>query len=120
MELVSIELPAPLDGDLAAEVAKQSVFAARGTRSFQWDSDRRTARVEVEAGADAAVVKDKLQRMVTSMVSRHRALPKRVLGTNSRKDKGPLVHDIEQELARKGFLRELGPGQVALSGPPLA
>jgi seryl-tRNA synthetase len=110
----------PLDEDLAAEVAKQAVYAAPGVKIFRWDAARRTARVEIEASADAVSVEDKLRRFVSTMVARYRPLPKHVLRTNARKDSRPLVADIEEQLAQRGFLRRLGPGQVGLSGPPLA
>lgn len=115
-----VSVRAPLEEDLAAEVAKQAVHAAPGVKSFRWDAPRRTAHVELDANADTAAVEDKLRRFVASMVARHRPLPRQVLRTNLREGRGPLVADVEDQLAQRGFLRRLGPGQVGLSGPPLA
>lgn len=120
MSIDRIELPASIPEDLAADVAKQAVHAARGVRSLRWDAERRVARVETDGDAEGGEALDKVRRLVTGMVSRYRPLPKKVLCTNARKDRGVLVGDIERRLAARGFVRELGPGQVALSGPPLA
>jgi len=122
MAMLQIEIThrAPIDDDLAADVAKQAVYAAPGVKSFRWDGPRQNASVELEAGADAAVVEDKLRRFVSTMVAKYRRLPKHLLRTNTRKVSRPLIGDIEDQLARRGFLRRLGPGQVGLSGPPLA
>lgn len=120
MNVVHIELPAALDPDLAAEIAKQAVHASRTVRAFRWGHELRTARIEVEVSDGAAEAEDKVRRMIASMVARHRAQPRKVLCSNTRKDTRPLFADIERELAERGFLRELGPGQIALSGPPLA
>ena len=109
-----------IDDDLAADVAKQAVYAAPGVKSFVWDGPRQNARVELESGADPAGATDKLRRFVSTMLAKHRQLPKQVLRTSPRKVSRPLIGDIEDQLARRGFLRRLGPGQVGLSGPPLA
>lgn len=120
MSIVRIELPASIPEDLAIDVARQAVHAARGVRSLRWDTERRIARVETDPGTSADDVLDKVRRLVTGMASRYRPLPKKVLCTNARRDRGPLVADVERRLSARGFVRELGPGQVALSGPALA
>ena len=115
-----LELARAVDVDLAREVAKQAVFASVAVRAFEWDDTLRRARVDVETGADEADVDAKVRRLVTGMLARHRPVPKRVLHTSARRDRGPMVPDVERQLGERGFLRELGPGQMALSGPPLA
>ncbi len=120
MSVVFIEVPTPLDSDLAAEVAKQSVHAARGIRAFRWDAERRIARVEIEPEAAAPEVEDKVHRLLAAMAMRYRALPKKTLCANVRRDPAPLFAGVEAAMIERGFLREAGPGQVVLSGPPLA
>lgn len=120
MKRIEIELPQPLGEDLAAEVQKQAVYATREARSFQWDGARRVLRAEVADGADDAIARDKVARLVRQMVATHRALPRRVIAASSRRDRGPMVPNVEELLAAKGFLRFAGPGQAVLSGPPLA
>jgi seryl-tRNA synthetase len=120
MNVVHIELPAALSGELSAEIAKQAVFASRAVRALRWDTERRTARVEIEPNEEASEVEEKVRRLVSSMTERHRPLPRKVLTSNARRDRGPVIADVERELAERGFLRELGPGQIALSGPALA
>lgn len=120
MIVLRVELPAPVPEGLAEDIAKHAAHAARGVRSLRWDASLRIARVEADPDVDVAATSDKVRRLATSMAARYRPLPKKVLVTNARKDRGPLVVDVERRLAARGFVRELGPGQIALSGPPLA
>ncbi len=115
-----VDFPSAIEEDLAGEVAKQAVFAARSVQAFAWDDARRSARVEVEPGADPAEVEAKVRRLVTGMVQRHRPIPRKVVRSSARRDPEPMLAGVERALAERGFLRELGPGQIALSGPPLA
>lgn len=115
-----VELPSALEEDLAGEVAKQAMFASPGVRVFDWDDTGRCARVTVDPGADPAEVESKVRRLVAGMVRRHRPIPRKVIRTNARRDPEPMVPHVERALEERGFLRELGPGQIALAGPPLA
>lgn len=120
MNVVFIEAAAPLDPDLAAEVAKQSAHASREIQAFQWDPERRIARVEIAPGAARAEVEDKVGRLLSAMSKRHRALPKKTLGGNLRSDAGPMLTGVESAMIERGWLREPGPGQVVLAGPALS
>lgn len=120
MSGVRIELPGPISEELSADIEKQAVHAARGVVALRWDAERRVARIETDAALFDEAALDKLRRLVGGMVARHRPLPRKVLFTNARRDRGPLVEDAERRLMERGFVRALGPGQVALSGPALA
>lgn len=120
MSAVFVEAPAPLDPDLAAEVAKQSAHASRSICGLRWDADRRIARVEIASEDAADEVADKVRRLVASMALRHRAQPKKTLGANVRSHAAPMIAAVEAAMIERGWLREPGPGQVVLSGPPLA
>ncbi|MEZ4293694.1 MAG: hypothetical protein R3B70_01870 [Polyangiaceae bacterium] len=120
MNVVHIELPASISEDLAVEIAKQAAHASRAVRALRWDPARRVAAVTIDDAARSSLAEDKVRRLITALVARHRPLPKRVLTTSVRRDRGPLVRDVEHRLAQIGAVRPTGPGTVALSGPALA
>lgn len=116
MKLV-IQLPRAADADLAADLAKQAVYATPGVRAARVTPDG--TALEVELAADDLAAGEKLRRFAERMTARHRPLARKELFRRPRRDDGPIA-DPHDELRRRGWIRELGRGQVALAGGALA
>jgi seryl-tRNA synthetase len=113
-----IELKKAVEADLAADIEKQGAYVSPFVRRVKVEDGTRV-RYEVAPGGDLADVKAKMDRYVDLMVTKFRKLPKKVLATRERKDKGELARGVYDELKRRSWVAELGRGQVALSGPAL-
>jgi seryl-tRNA synthetase len=114
---LSVELKKAVDADLAADLEKQGAYVS--PEILQVRVEGGSVRCEVRAGADAKDVLPKLTRYVDLMVSKYRKLPRKVLHQSTRKDSAPFATGVYRELLSRGWVRELGRGQVALSGPAL-
>ncbi len=113
------ELPKAVSAELASDIEKAAAFVAPDLTSVRVSSDGRTVSWEA-AGADAGRMAALVQRFVGDMVVRHRPLPRKVIG---RRDPGPgrILHTgVEAGLRSRGWVRDLGTGQVSLGGPALA
>jgi seryl-tRNA synthetase len=106
-----------LDGDLAAEIEKQGAYVAPEILRVKVEGE--AVRCEVRPGADLTAIQTKLDRFVDLMVSKYRKLPHRLVHERRRRDGGPLYKGTYAELLSRGWVRELGRGQVALAGPAL-
>jgi seryl-tRNA synthetase len=115
----TLRLPTPLPVSLAADVEKQGVYASPLVQSLRVSADRSSVEVEFAGGTEDDV-RPKIERYMAAMTSRFREQPTRVVSQNSRSDRAPLGHDVYGELKRRGFVLELGRGQVGLCGPALA
>ena len=114
----SFDLKKPIESDLAADIEKQGAFVSPHILRVKVEEGK-TVRYEVASGADAADVKAKMDRYVDLMVTKFRKLPRKVIATRERKDKGPLETNVYEELKKRGWVIELGRGQVALAGPAM-
>ncbi|HZS40683.1 MAG TPA: hypothetical protein VFF06_27810 [Polyangia bacterium] len=115
---LTIPLGRAIDGELAADVEKQAVYAAPEIRKLRVEG----AQVSVEAddGTDEAALRGKLERYLQTMVAKYRKLERKALKRNARRDGGALERGVYDELKRRGWVLELGRGQVGLAGPALA
>jgi seryl-tRNA synthetase len=113
----SISLKKQVDGDLAADIEKQGAYVSPYVTKVKVEDG--LVRFEVNAGGDLVDIKAKMERYVDMMVSKFRKLPRKVLHTRARQDAGPLGTGVYDELKRRDWVRELGRGQVALTGPAL-
>ena len=115
---LTLPLGKAIDADLAADVEKQAVYAAPELARLRVSGDRTTVEVEL-AGGDEAAVRDKLERYLATMVSKFRKLERKELRKHERRDRGAYERDVYAELKRRGWVLELGRGQVGLAGPAL-
>jgi seryl-tRNA synthetase len=117
---LTIPFPKALDEDRAAEIVKQGVYASPHVRSLRVSSDGAALEVDGEDNADPAELEQKLARFVAQMVDRYRPLPKKERKRLERRDRGDYARGVYEQLQRRGFVLELGRGQVGLVGPALA
>jgi seryl-tRNA synthetase len=114
-----IQLPKPVDEDLAADLEKQSVYVSPSVRGVRVSAQRDAIEVDFADDKDPEA-KAKVERYVDAMVSRFRKLPKKVFAEHQRRDRGEYGRGVYDELKRRRWVLELGHGQVGLAGPALA
>jgi seryl-tRNA synthetase len=115
----SIPLPHQVDKGMAEELVKESVYVSRNIRSFAVDAEGKTAIVDITAQADQKATVALIGRYITAMLSGYRGDETTTVRHTARRDPGPIHPDVYQELKRRKWLFELGPGHVALAGPAL-
>lgn len=117
-----LRLPAAGDWspDFAAEIEKQSVYVSQHIRRMVVGTDRVSVTVEHDGSEDEPTLRQKADRFLTAMVDGFRPFDRNVIAEVARRDSGPLETDVYEKLKAKGWVVELGLGQVALAGPALA
>ena len=114
---LAVEAGRTLDRELADELEKQAAWVSPRVRDVRVDADGHTVRFIVDGGSPEEE-RAKVARFVADLTGRHRAAPSRVV---VRRTSGRGVHrDAFGELARRGWVVEMGRGRVALRGPALA
>jgi seryl-tRNA synthetase len=113
----TVALSKAIDADLAADVEKQAVYASPDIKRLRVNGAR--TEVEVEFDGDEAQIRDKVARYLDTMVAKFRKLQRKELARNSRRDSGGYATGVYAELKRRGWVLELGRGQVGLAGPAL-
>jgi seryl-tRNA synthetase len=119
MNTAVFSLDHPLEPDLAEEIEKQSVYVAAGLRQMAASPDRTELVVKYE-GIDEAALRGRVERFVASMLKGFRPVAYKVVRQHQRRHQTPFATDVFANLVERGWVIELGPGQVALAGPALA
>jgi seryl-tRNA synthetase len=115
-----VPLPKPIDAELAADVEKQGVYAATAVRRVRVVDGGSVVEVDADDGADPGALTARIAQLLASLVQKHRRLERKVLAEHARRDRAPLERGVYEELKRRGWVLELGRGQVGLAGPALA
>lgn len=102
------------------EVEKQSVYVSRHIRRIRLSENGESFCVEYDGCDDLADLRDKATRFLYAMLQSLRPIEVETIFRHQRADKGSLETDVYQKLLKRGWVVELGFGQVALSGPALA
>lgn len=117
--LLTLALPAAITGELAAEIEKQSVYVSPAIHRMRVSREGGEVLVELTGHADSTSTA-KAERFLASMLaSLDREIELKVLVHNRRTNPVPLERNVYQKLIERGWVVELGHGQVALSGPAL-
>jgi len=109
----------PLHPDLAEEIEKQSIYVSAGLRQMIASSDRTELVAEYE-GVDEAALRGRVERFIDTMLKGFRPVEYKVIRRHQRRQRMPYETDVFAKLVDRGWVLELGPGQVALAGPALA
>jgi seryl-tRNA synthetase len=117
-----LRLPAAIEwsSELAAEIEKQSVYVSQHIRRMMVGADGVSVTVEHDGSEDEPTLRRKADRFLTSMVEGLRVIDRQVVAEVTRQDSGALETDVYEKLKSRGWVVELGLGQVALAGPALA
>ncbi|WP_374562566.1 hypothetical protein [Ideonella sp.] len=116
---VAITLDEPLHADLVAEVEKQSVYIDTGLLALKVGADRREVVFSVRAGREDEVG-ERVRRFLDAIRRGFRPVPMKVVARHERANPRPYETDVFAKLVEKGWVLDLGQGQVALAGPALA
>jgi seryl-tRNA synthetase len=115
-----IDLPRQIDSDLATDLEKESAFVSPFLNRLRVTAGRNTVELEVADRARDAEVRAKAERFLEAMLKRTHRFETKVFEHTRRRDDGPVVSGVHEELKRRGWLFDYGRGRVALSGPVLA
>jgi len=113
---LTIDLPRAVDGDLAADIEKESAYLRR----LSVVRDGGAVELEVADGGQPADVEAKVKRFLDAMLKHKSGFDTKVFLTNERRDDGPLLTAVHAQLVERGWIYDYGNGHVALSGPVLA
>jgi len=115
-----LPLPKPVTPELASDIEKASAYVSGEVSGLRVAPDGRSVTWTTAPGADPVRVAELVGRFVRDMVAHHRPIPRRVVGELKPAPGRGLHSGIEAGLRARGWVRDLGPGQVSLSGPALA
>jgi seryl-tRNA synthetase len=115
-----IDLPRPIDPELAADLEKESAFVSPLLRRLRVSGARDQVELEIADGAAEDEVRGKVDRFLAAMLKRTHRFDTKVFLRNQRRDDRPFATGVHAELLRRGWLYDYGRGHVALSGPVLA
>src|SRR6202030_2607100 len=114
-----LRLPAAIEwsSELAAEIEKQSVYVSQHIRRMMVGTDGVSVTVEHDGSEDEPTLRRKADRFLTSMLEGLSVIDRQVVAEVTRQDSRPLETDVYEKLKSRGWVVELGLGQVALAGP---
>lgn len=118
LHALTIELDEALHPDLAQEIEKQAVYIDTGLAGLSVDASRTRVHCRMQPGR-ADEVRLRVERFLAAIRRGFRAVPPKTLATHARLDPRPYETDVFARLVDKGWVVDLGQGQVALSGPAL-
>jgi seryl-tRNA synthetase len=115
-----IDLPRPIDEDLAADIEKESAFVSRHLRRLQVRGARDAIEVEIDDQAHGCEVRGKVDRFLEAMLKRTHKFETKVFHRSERRDEQPFEANVHEQLRQRGWIFDYSQGHVALSGPVLA
>ena len=116
---IVLELPRPVDDEVAGDIEKESVFVSPGIERILVNDDRASARLVVRPGADLDEITGKARRYLDVMAKQLSGFEIKVFVETRRNDTGDYETHVNEGLAKRGWLHDYGKGQVAYSGPVL-
>ncbi|MEL6298494.1 MAG: aminoacyl--tRNA ligase-related protein [Pseudomonadota bacterium] len=116
---VVVDLPRPVDTEVAGDIEKESVFVSPAIDRVTVNEDLATATIQLNAGADVDESVDKAKRFLDVMAKQISGFEIKVFYETERKDDKPFERDVNRKLVERGWLHDYGKGQVAYSGPVL-
>ncbi len=117
--LVVIHLSKEIDNELASELEKQSAYVSTELRSLRVSGDRRSVTAEISSERAAEEVRSKLDRFISALVDRFRPTEGRQLHQLERSRPGSPKTGVYDELVQRGWVKALGHGHAAFTGPAL-
>jgi hypothetical protein len=116
---LNLELPRPVDQEIAGDIEKESVFVSPHLERIVVEPDLRTARLTLRPGAPLSEVVDKATRYLAVMSKQISGFDPKIFFENKKQDSGPYESEVEAGLVARGWMHDYGKGQVAYSGPVL-
>jgi seryl-tRNA synthetase len=116
---IVIELEKPIHSELVSEVEKQSVYIDTGLFELKVMENRAQVAITVESGRTEEIG-GRVKRFLAAIQHGFRPVEMKTVATHERKDPRPYEKGVFGKLVEKGWVLDLGQGQVALAGPALA
>jgi seryl-tRNA synthetase len=115
-----IDLPRPIDPELAADLEKESAFVSPLLTRLRVAAARDRVELEIADHDRSGEVQAKVQRFLNAMLKRTHRFETKVFLETERRDRGRFAVGVHDELVRRGWVFDYGRGHVALAGPVLA
>ncbi len=115
----TVALPKKVDDELAAAIEDQGAYVAPEVTRVRVTAGRDALLVEYADGTDEAALRRVVEQFVNDFARRFRRSAGVVHSRHQRRDDAPLERGVFAELVARGWARQLGAGQVGLSGPAL-
>ena len=116
---IAIDLSREVDSEIASDIEKESVFVSPSIERIRIDTDMKTARVQLRAGAPVDECIDKSRRFLEVMIRQVSGFEIKVFVETKRRDTAPYQRDVNQGLIEREWLHDYGKGQAAYQGPVL-
>jgi seryl-tRNA synthetase len=118
---VKIPLQGEINEELASELIKESAFVSEDIKNICVDLDERILSYHItkKETTDIFAIKDKMERFIKALTANYRSVPTKTLFERKRIDTRPFQTNVFDELVARGWVRQIGVGHVALSGPAL-
>jgi seryl-tRNA synthetase len=117
---IVVELGRAIDGDLATDIETQSAYISPAFKSVRIRPDSRAVECELSPGSDEDEARAKVLRFVEAMASRHRRIERKVIAQRQPERTPRVRSGVQEQLRERGWLFDLGRGQVGLGGPAFA
>jgi seryl-tRNA synthetase len=118
--LLQLKLQSAIDPELAPNIEKQSAYVSPRLRRLKVSPDRMSVELEIDDERVVDEVREKVLRFLEAMTTQFRAFGNNVVFKNTRRDRGALETNVYAQLKERGWVLELGHGQVGFAGPALA
>jgi hypothetical protein len=116
---IVIEMEKALHPELVSEVEKQSVYISTSLIDLKVQSDLKRIALTVEAGREEELTA-RVKRFLAAIQHGFRPVEMKTVAMNERKNPRPYETGVFKQLVEKGWVLDLGQGQVGLAGPALA
>ena len=114
-----IDMPRPVDEEVAADIEKESVFVSPHIDRIQVVGDGHKAKINFRSTGDLDEVIDKAKRFLDVMAKQVSGYEAKVFFETKRRDGGYYERDVNKGLIDRGWVHDYGKGQVAYRGPVL-
>jgi len=111
-----VKLSRMIDRDLALEIEKEAAYVSPYLCQLKVTTERTAVDVKVSEGIVEHEVRGKVERYLETMLAKFRKIDEKVYFRHQRQDNQPFATDVYNELKQRGWLFELGPGHIGLTG----
>lgn len=119
MFTTTIQVHQEIHSELVLELEKQAVYVSPNLKTLKVSSCRTHLSI-VHSAPEEEDIEGKIERFVSAIQRGFRPSEKKIIAENCRVNSQPYETDVFKKLVERGWVLDLGQGQVALSGPALA
>jgi seryl-tRNA synthetase len=116
MQAITMQLEREIHPDLVPELEKQSVYISQSLRTLKVSADRMQISLTFDSEEQADTCA-RVHRFLEAMIQGFRPVDQKIVARHERRNQRPYETDVFAKLIEKGWVFNLGHGQVALAGP---